>query len=117
MNANVKADVKPVFSSSFDAKIKDAIGKVKGISFGEKLKLYQSILGVCHRQVEDCCDCLSLAIYLNLNDLYGLGQKRINRLQVNTQRTLDEYSERYDIGMLNAMLRELKRKGIIVKEK
>lgn len=117
----MKAQPKPTyqegghFSGSFDSRLKDAINKVKGISYAEKIKLYQAILGICHQQVEDCCDSLTAALYLNLHDDHGFGQTRISHLRDSTQATVDAYAAKYEIGMLAALLRDLESRRITIK--
>ena len=115
MNAQPKQPRVPQFSDSFDVKLREALNRVKGIAYVEKVKLYQSILGVCQRQIEDCCDSVTAALYLALHDEYGFGQERINRLQDRTQAIVDSYIERYDIGTLYALYRDLKQRNIIIR--
>lgn len=115
MNAQPKQPRRPHFSGSFDTRLKEAIGKMKGVPYIEKVKLFHAILDVCHEQVEDCCDCITSALYLVLHDDHGFGQKRINHLKDRTQETIDSYVEKYDIGTICALLRDLKERNIIIK--
>ena len=115
MKAQPKQPRRPHFEGSFDAKLKDAIGKAKGLSYVEKVKLFQAIVDICREQVEDCCDGLTASLYLVLHDDHGFGQKRINRLKDRTQETLDGYVDRYDIGTVCALYRDLKTRNIIIK--
>lgn len=114
MKAQPKQPRVPCFSGSFDAKLKNAIDKAKGLSYVEKVKLYQSIVNICTRQVEECCDSLVAALYIVLHDDKGYGQKRINHLKDRTQETLDAYVDRYDIGTLCALYRDLAARNIII---
>ena len=115
MNAQPKQPRVPQFSDSFDVKLREALNRVKGIAYVEKVKLYQSILGVCQRQIEDCCDSLTAALYLVLHDDYGFGQQRVNHVQERTQYTIDSYVDKYDIGTLYALYRDLKERNIIIR--
>ena len=114
MKAQPKQPRRVCFSGGFDARIKDAIGKIKGAPYSEKLKLYQAIIEVCRIQVEDCCDGITASMYLALHEQFGFGQKRVNRLQNATQTTLDAYVDKYDIGTLPALYRDLKAHNIII---
>lgn len=115
MKAQPKQPHRVHFSGGFDAKLKEAIGKLKGTPYSEKLKLYHAILDVCRIQVEDCCDGVTASMYLALHDEFGFGQKRVNRLQNATQTTLDAYVDKYDIGTLPALYRDLRARKIIIK--
>ena len=114
MNAQPKQPYKPHFSGSFDSRLKEAIGKMKGVPYLEKVKLYQAIVGVCREMVEDCCDSLTAALYLVLHDDHGFGQKRVNRLKDRTQETIDAYVDKYDIGTVTALYRDLATRNIII---
>lgn len=115
MKAQPKQPHRPHFSGSFDTRLKEAIGKVKGLPYIEKVKLFQAIVDICKEQVEDCCDGITAALYLVLHDDKGYGQKRINHLKDRTQETLDAYVEKYDIGTVCALYRDLKARNIIIK--
>lgn len=114
MKAQPKQPHRPHFSGSFDAQLKEAIGKVKGLPYIERVKLYNAIVGICTRMVEDCSDSLTAALYLVLHDDHGFGQKRVNRLKDRTQETIDAYVDRYDIGALCALYRDLATRNIII---
>ena len=117
MNVKAKA-TQPAggyFTGSFDAKVRTAIGQVRGLSTVERIKLYNAIIGVCHQQVEDCCEGLSAATFLQLHDIYGFGQKRLKRLRDGVQTTIDTYAERYDVGAICALQRDLRAVGIDLK--
>ena len=115
MNTNAKpAHAAGYADFTFDAKLKAAISKVKGIPHIEKIKLYHAIVGVCREQVEDCCDGLSCAIFLELHDTYGFGQKRAGHLVEISQATLDRYVEKYDVGAVTALKRDLRQRKIYI---
>lgn len=114
MNAQPKQPRRPHFSGSFDSKLKEAISKVKGNPHIEKVKLYNAIIGACREQVEDCCDGLSSAIFLELHDTYGFGKKRAGRLVEVSQATLDRYIEKYDVGAVTALKRDLRQRKIYI---
>ena len=114
MKAQPKQPRQPHFSGSFDAQLKEAIGKARGLAYIEKVKLFQAIVGICTQMVEDCSDSLTAALYLVLHDDHGFGQKRVNRLKDRTQETIDAYVDRYDIGTLCALYRDLKARNIII---
>lgn len=103
------------FEGSFDAKLKAAISKAKGLSYVEKVKLFQAIVDVCKEHVEDCCDSITAALYITLHDDHGFGQKRINRIKDHTQATLDAYVDKYEIATVTALHRDLAARGIIIK--
>jgi hypothetical protein len=113
MNAQPKQPRRPHFEGSFDSRLKQALGKAK-IPYVEKVKLFQAIVDVCKEHVEDCCDSLTAALYLVLHDDKGYGQKRINHLKDRTQETLDAYVEKYDIGTVCALYRDLRARNIII---
>lgn len=115
MKAQPKQPHRPHFSGSFDTRLKEAINRMKGVPYLEKVKLFQAIVDVCREQVEDCCDSVTAALYLVLHDDHGFGQKRINRLKDRTQETLDGYVEKYDIGTVCALYRDLKARRINIK--
>ena len=115
MKAQPKQPHRPHFSGSFDSRLKEAINHMKGVPYIEKVKLFQAIVDICKEQVEDCCDGITAALYLVLHDDKGYGQKRINRLKDRTQETLDGYVDRYDIGTVCALYRDLKARGINIK--
>lgn len=116
MNARPKPTYGPNghFSGSFDSKLKEAISRVKGITQLERVKLYGAIADVCVRQVEDCCDSITAAIFLALHDDHGFGQKRINRLREHSQRIVDDHVARYDIATLEALYRDLRDRKIVI---
>jgi hypothetical protein len=113
MNAQPKQPHRPHFSGSFDSRLKQALNKAK-IPYVEKVKLFQAIVDVCKEHVEDCCDSLTAALYLVLHDDHGFGQQRINRLKDRTQDTIDSYVDKYDIGTICALYRDLKERRIII---
>lgn len=115
MKSNPKPQYIPHFSGSFDSKLKEAISRVKGVPYVEKIKLFNSIISACQEQIEDCCDSLTIATYIVLHDDRGFGQQRINQTRDRVQQVIDEYVERYDIGTLPALFRDLKERNIIVK--
>lgn len=96
------------FTSSFDARVRGAIDQIRGISQIERIKLYNAIIDACHQQVEDCCEGLSAATFLQLHDLFGFGQKRLKRLRDGVQETLDTYAAKYDVGTICALQRDLR---------
>lgn len=96
------------FTSSFDARLRAALAKVKGISMAERIKLYNGIIDACHQQVEDCCEGLSAATFLQLHELYGFGPKRLKRLRDSVQETIDNYAAKYDVGTICALQRDLR---------
>lgn len=116
MNARPKPTYGPNghFSGGFDAKLKEAIARVKGITALERVKLYGAIVDVCKTQVEDCCDSITAAIFLALHDDHGFGQKRINRLREHSQRIVDEHVARYDIATLESLYRDLRERRIVI---
>lgn len=115
MKANPNNPYRPHFSGSFDSRLKEAINKMKGVPYLEKVKLFQAIVDVCKEHVQDCCDSVTAAIYLVLHDDHGFGQKRINRLKDRTQATIDGYVDKYDIGTITALYRDLRARRIIIK--
>lgn len=117
MKTRPQADRVAVFGSSFDAKVKEAICRVKGISYAEKLKLYNAILDTCRTQVRDCVDVLDAGLCLSLNQIHHFGRKRIPALRAHAQELIDGYAERYDIGMLAALYRDLRAVGIDIERR
>lgn len=117
MKAKHKPTYTPHFSGSFDSIIKDAISKAKGVPYVEKVKLYNAILDACKTQVNDCCDAITASFYLALHDEYGFGKKRVRRLKDKAQHIADTYADRYDVGMMAALHRDLAAYGIIIQER
>lgn len=118
MNANPR---KPrevgFFEGSFDSKIKSAVSRLKGVSYADKVRLLNDIVSACQEQVEDCCDSITSALYMVLHDDHGFGQKRIDRIIVRTQETLDGYVERYGIGTVCALSRDLRSRNVRIKQR
>lgn len=114
MNAQPKQPRRPHFSGSFDSRLKEAINHMKGVPYIEKVKLFQAIVDICKEQVEDCCDGLSCAIFLELHDTYGFGRKRAGHLVEISQATLDRYVEKYDVGAVMALKRDLRQRKIYI---
>ena len=114
MNAQPKQPTVPYFNGSLDSRLKQALNKAK-IPHVERVKLYQAIVDVCKEHVQDCCDSVTAALYLVLHDDYGFGQQRVNHVQERTQDTIDSYVDKYDIGTITALYRDLRARRIIIK--
>jgi len=97
MKTRSQADRVAVFGSSFDAKVKEAICRVKGISYAEKLKLYNAILDTCRTQVRDCVDVLDAGICLSLNQLHHFGRKRGEKIRGEREYVRNRYKQRVPI--------------------
>ena len=95
------------FSSSFEAKLRAAINRVKGASMLEKIKLYNAISDACFQQVGDCCEALALGFYINLHNKHRLGYKRLNDMRKDVQETIDGYADKYEVACVEAMRRDL----------
>lgn len=114
MKANAKTTRGVYSENCFDSRIRAALERVKGVSTKERITLYNAIIEVCHQQVEDCCECISAATFLQLHDLFGFGQKRAKRLRDAIQITLDSYARKYDTATICALGRDLKERNIVL---
>ena len=96
---------------SFDARIKAAIFGIGSLSWQEKVKLYNEVIKECRVQVGDCVDAMVMAEFIALHDKFGFGKARLKQLDECVQPIIDETVDKYDIGTVYKLRRELEERG------
>lgn len=96
---------------SFDARIKAIIFGIGSLAWQEKMKLYHDVVRECRVQVGDCVDAMLIAEYIALHDNFGFGKTRIHQLDECVQPIIDETVDKYDIGTVYKLRRDLEERG------
>jgi hypothetical protein len=110
MNARVKKQ--DANNISFDAKLKEAIFAIDSMPWQAKIDLYHKVIDICRTQVYDCVDGVIEAYFLALHDVFGFGGKRLQRLVDAGQAIIDDVVDKYDIGTVYKLRRELEERRI-----
>ena len=97
---------------TFDAKLKDAIFSIDSMSWQTKIELYHKIVEICRVQVYDCVDGVIEAHFIALHDEFGFGGQRLQKLVDAAQPIIDETVDKYDIGTIYKLRRDLEERGI-----
>ena len=97
---------------SFDARIRAAIFGIGSLSCQEKVKLYNEVINECRVQVGDCVDAMIMAEFIALHDKFGFGKARLKQLDECVQPIIDETVDKYDIGTVYKLRRDLEERGI-----
>lgn len=96
---------------SFDARIKAIIFGIGSLAWQEKMKLYNDVVRECRVQIGDCVDAMLIAEYIALHDKFGFGKTRLHQLDVHVQPIIDETVDKYDIGTVYKLRRDLEERG------
>ena len=96
---------------SFDSIIRAAIFGIGSMTYTEKVDLYNKVIKACRVQVGDCVDAMVMAEFIALHDEFGFGAGRLKKLDEVVQPIIDETVDKYDIGTVYKLRRELEERG------
>ena len=96
---------------TFATKLQEAIFSINSMSYTDKVRLYEKVIEICREHVGDCSDAVIMAYFIAIHDEFGFGAQRIERIDKVVQSIIDETVDKYDIGTVFKLRRELENRG------
>ena len=77
------------------------------IPMAKKIEVLNKINEICYMQTTECVHGEAMAQLLALHERAGYGRRRMAQHVATTQKIMDSYASKYDIGACDAMQRDL----------